>query len=237
MENNSELRGSDWVDRRLAALAPDWKPDTARGLARLRDGRYVRSSGAPAWTRSLVLSAAAGTACLCVMAAFPAPRAAAKYCLNCSVALWQNIASTKLVSARKQAPDFVSNDASGRPVQLSKLRGHVVLLNFWATWCGGCKVEIPWFMEFQQTYAGRGFQVLGVSFDDDGWKLVRPYIAQKHVNYPVMIGESHIADLYGGVTALPVTYVIDKAGRIAATHLGVVAKSDYQAEIERLLSE
>jgi cytochrome c biogenesis protein CcmG/thiol:disulfide interchange protein DsbE len=176
--------------------------------------------------------------------AFPAPRAAAQYCLNCSVALWQNLSVAKVVrvsvipqNARKLAPDFVLNDASGRPVQLASFKGKIVLLNFWATWCGGCKVEIPWFIDFQRTYSKRGFQVLGVSFDDDGWKLVRPYIAAKHVNYPVTIGNSHLAALYGGVQALPVSYIIDKAGRIASTHLGVVSKSDYQAEIEKLLTE
>jgi cytochrome c biogenesis protein CcmG/thiol:disulfide interchange protein DsbE len=98
-------------------------------------------------------------------------------------------------------------------------------------------VEIPWFIDFQQAYAGRGFQVLGASFDDDGWKLVKPYIAAKRINYPVVIGDSHLAALYGGVQALPVSYIIDKSGRIAATHLGVVSKSDYQAEIEKLLTE
>jgi peroxiredoxin len=176
--------------------------------------------------------------------AFPAPRAAAQYCLSCSVALWQNLATTKItratltpVNARKPAPDFTLNDASGAPVRLSSHTGQVVLLNFWAAWCGGCKVEIPWFIEFERTYANRGLTVLGVSFDDDGWKLVRPFVAAKHINYPVMIADSHIAGLYGGAAALPVTFIIDKFGRIAATHLGVVAKIDYQTEIEKLLRE
>jgi len=236
MENNN-----DWASVRLGALSPDkeWTPDVNRGLARFRERREIRTTRARVWT----WSAATAAAGLCLLA-FPAPRAAAQYCLNCSVALWQNLALSKVVranltpeSARKPASDFILNDASGRPVQLSAFKGKIVLLNFWATWCGGCKVEIPWFIEFQQTYAGRGFRVLGVSFDDDGWKLVKPYIAAKGVNYPVMIGDSHLAALYGGVQALPVSYIIDKSGRIAATHLGVVSKSDYQAEIEKLLSE
>jgi peroxiredoxin len=178
------------------------------------------------------------------MVVFPAPRAAAQYCLNCSLALWQNFAAAKPVSlhldpiaARKPAPDFVLKDAADRRIQLSSFRGKVVLVNFWATWCGGCKVEIPWLIGFQQEYARRGFDVLGVSFDEDGWKIVKPFIAAKHLNYPVMIGDSRFASLFGGVDALPVTYVIDKAGRIATRHLGVVDKSQYQAEIEKLLSE
>jgi peroxiredoxin len=239
MENRIENCHRDWVDEELAVLDAGWTPDINRGLARLRDRSGVRITRARVGTWSAV----AATASVCLMA-FPAPRAAAQYCMNCSVALWQNFATSKTAlahldaaKARKPAPNFTLKDASGRAVQLSSFKGKVVLLNFWATWCGGCKVEIPWFVEFQQTYAGRGFEVLGVSFDDDGWKLVKPFIAAKHLNYPVMICDSHIAALYGGVDALPVTYLIDKSGRIASTHLGVVSKSDYQAEIEKLLIE
>jgi peroxiredoxin len=233
MENNNE-----WVDRQLAALSPDkdWTPNINQGLAQLRARRTTRAFP---W----MWSAVAGMACLCLMA-FPAPRAVAQYCLNCSVALWQNVSTSRVTrasvtpeNARKPAPDFLLNDAAGRPVRLSSYQGKVLILNFWATWCGGCKVEIPWFIDFQKAYSGRGFQVLGVSFDDDGWKLVKPFIAAKRVNYPVMIADSHMAALYGGVQALPVSFMIDKSGRIASTHLGVVGKSDYQAEIEKLLRE
>src|SRR5579885_3150755 len=77
-------------------------------------------------------------------------------------------------SKRKPAPNFTLKDANGDPVSLADYKGKVVLLNFWATWCGPCKVEIPWFVEFEQKYKDRDFAVLGVSFDDDGWKSVRP---------------------------------------------------------------
>jgi peroxiredoxin len=242
MANGIKDLHGNWVNDRLALLDPSWTPDTARALKRLRERRRDRRTAGP--ILSLGWSLAAGIGSLCLMVAFPAPRAAAQYCLNCSIALWQNFAAAKPVSphldplsARKPAPDFVRKDASGRRVQLSSLRGKVVLLNFWATWCGGCKVEIPWLVEFQRTYGRRGLDVLGVSFDEDGWKAVTPFIAQKHLNYPVMIADSHFAGLYGGVDALPMTYVIDKAGRIAARHLGVIDKSQYQAEIEKLISE
>jgi cytochrome c biogenesis protein CcmG/thiol:disulfide interchange protein DsbE len=115
------------------------------------------------------------------------------------------------------------------------LRGKVLLLNFWATWCHGCKAEIPWFIEFQRAYQSRDFVVLGVSRDDDGWKAVRPYINAKKVNYRVMIGNDAVARVYGAAEMLPVTVLIDKSGRIAAKHAGVVSQSDCRAEIETLL--
>src|ERR1700741_713914 len=87
------------------------------------------------------------------------------------------------------APDFVLTDSIGSNVKLSNYKGKVVLLDFWATWCGGCKVEIPWFMEFENKYQGSGLSVIGVSMDEDGWKAVKPFIEQKKLNYPVVIGD------------------------------------------------
>jgi thiol-disulfide isomerase/thioredoxin len=127
------------------------------------------------------------------LVAFPAPRTAAqRFCAACLMAA-QNLAAKgagravlKPEKERKPAPDFTLYDASGKPVQLSAFKGKVVLLNFWATWCGGCRVEIPWLIEFQQTYGDRGFVVLGVSLDAEGWKAVKPFIEEKKINYRVM---------------------------------------------------
>src|SRR5271155_4161003 len=94
---------------------------------------------------------------------------------------------TASVADRKAAANFALADANGAPVKLSDYKGKVVLLNFWATWCGPCKVEIPWFIEFEKTYKDRGFATLGVSLDEDGWESVKPYIAQKKINYRVVI--------------------------------------------------
>src|SRR5690349_7612651 len=86
-------------------------------------------------------------------------------------------ASVKDEGKRENAPDFALKDVDGKTVHLSGYRGKVVLLDFWATWCGPCKLEIPWFMEFERKYKDRGFAVLGVSMDDDGWQSVKPFIA------------------------------------------------------------
>jgi len=146
-------------------------------------------------------------------------------------------AAVKSDQDRKPAPAFSLTDEHGTPVSLADYRGKVVLLNFWATWCGPCQIEIPWFIEFEQKYKDRDFAVLGVSFDDDGWKSVRPYIASHKINYRVMIGTEKMSQLYGGVDSLPTTFIVDRQGRIAAQHVGLVDKSDYQNEILKLLAD
>ncbi|MBZ5605331.1 MAG: TlpA family protein disulfide reductase [Acidobacteriia bacterium] len=145
-------------------------------------------------------------------------------------------AAVKPEKDRKVAPDFTLKDANGNLVKLSDYRGKVVLLNFWATWCGPCKIEIPWFIDFQQQYRDRDFAILGVSFDDDGWKSVKPYIEQKKINYRVMIGTEELSTLYGGIDSLPTTFLIDRTGRVAKMHMGLVGKDEYQSEIQDLLN-
>jgi len=144
-------------------------------------------------------------------------------------------AAVKAAKDRKPAPDFTLKDASGATLRLSDYKGKVVLLNFWATWCGPCQIEIPWFMDFQQNYKDRDFAVLGVSFDDDGWKSVKPFIERKKLNYRVAIGTEEISTLYGGLDSLPTTFILDRSGRIAAVHVGLVSKSEYQNDILKLL--
>jgi len=141
----------------------------------------------------------------------------------------------KSANERKATPDFSLKDATGAVVKLSDFKGKVVLLNFWATWCGPCKIEIPWFMDFQKTYKDRDFAVLGVSMDEDGWDSVKPYIEQHKMNYQVVIGNDQISQLFGSIESLPTTLVIDREGRIASMHVGLVAKNTYQKEIELLL--
>src|ERR1700688_4727788 len=90
------------------------------------------------------------------------------------------------------APDFTLKDSAGSPVKLSAYKGKVVLLDFWATWCTGCKVEIPWYVEFQNKYRNDGLVAIGVSMDDDGWKSVKPFLAQHPISYPVVIGDLNL---------------------------------------------
>jgi peroxiredoxin len=139
------------------------------------------------------------------------------------------------VEARKPAPNFALTDATGAIVRLSDYKGQVVVLDFWATTCGGCKVEIPWFMEFKNKYKAARFAVIGVSTDDDGWKTVKPYVEQKKINYPVVVSTEDVAKLYGGVQELPMTLLIDRDGKVADTHVGMVDKNVFENEIRTLL--
>jgi peroxiredoxin len=145
-------------------------------------------------------------------------------------------AAVKDEKERKPAPDFALKDSTGKTVKMSDYRGKVVLLNFWATWCGPCKIEIPWFMDFEQTYKDKNFAVLGVSLDEDGWEAVKPYIEEKKINYRVVIGTEQVAQLYGDVDSLPTSFMIDRQGRVAAVHVGLVSKSDYEHDIVNLLA-
>ena len=144
-------------------------------------------------------------------------------------------ASVKPAQERHDAPEFTLKDADGKVVHLADYRGKVVLLDFFATWCGPCKIEIPWFTEMERKNKDKGFAVLGVSMDDEGWEVVKPFLAELNVNYRVVIGNDATAQLYGGVDALPTTFLIDQAGKIAAVHVGLASKKDFEDGIQQLL--
>ena len=144
---------------------------------------------------------------------------------------------------RKPAPNFTLTDAKGDTINLSTYKGKVVLLDFWATWCGGCKTEIPWYMEFDAKYKDRGLAMIGVSMDEDGWKTVKPFLALEKdpetgghtaMKYPVVIGSDSLAKQYS-LTSMPMTLLIDREGRIAVSHTGMVVKDDWENKIRSLL--
>jgi len=164
----------------------------------------------------------------------PALLAGAIMALSCGSTGSVVRAAVKKEKDRRPAPNFTLKDSMGRPVKLSDYKGKVVLLNFWATWCGPCKIEIPWFIEFEKTYKDKGFAVLGVSMDDEGWDVVKPYVEKTKINYRMVIGDDMTAELYGGVDSLPTSFMLDREGRIAATHVGLVSKSAYQNDINTL---
>jgi TonB family protein len=113
-------------------------------------------------------------------------------------------------------------------------RGKVVLLNFWASWCPPCRIEIPSFVDLKRVYGSRGFEVIGVAMDESGWVSVRPFMDALNVNYPVVLGDDELAEQYGAHN-LPITFLIDRQGRIAARHLGIASVSDVESEIIQLM--
>jgi peroxiredoxin len=138
---------------------------------------------------------------------------------------------------RKPAPDFALQDASGKTVRLQEYHGRVVLLDFWATWCTGCKKEIPWFEEFQETFGARSFAVVGISLDEGGWKVLRPFLNDHKIPYRILLGDDATAQKYG-IRNMPDTFLIDQHGRIAAVYrAGLVDKDDVAANIKAVLSK
>jgi peroxiredoxin len=146
-------------------------------------------------------------------------------------------ASVKSDKERHPAPDFALKDADGKTVHLADYKGKVVLLDFWATWCGPCKIEIPWFTDMEHKLKDKGFEVLGVAMDDNGWEDVKPFLASMKMNYRVVVGDDTTAQAYGGVDSLPTTFLIDKQGKIAAIHVGLTGRKEFEDGINELLQE
>lgn len=137
----------------------------------------------------------------------------------------------------KPAPlDYVLRDINGDEVNLAKFKGSVILLNFWATWCGPCKIEIPWFVEFQDKHRDEGLIVLGLSVDDTP-EQIRPFVAEFQVNYPMLIGlgQEEFQEAYGPVWGLPVTYFIDRDGTLCRKHVGIATKKEFEEDLAALL--
>ena len=136
----------------------------------------------------------------------------------------------------KHAPAFARVDLhTSRQIHLSDYRGKVVLLNFWATWCAPCLLEMPRFVEWQRQYGKGGLQVLGVSMDDDD-SPVRSLDHKLNLNYPVIMGDEKLGELYGGILGLPVTYLVDRSGVVRARFQGETDLGKIEEQIKLLLS-
>ena len=138
--------------------------------------------------------------------------------------------------AKPASYDFVLQDHRGRDVDFESLRGKVVLLNFWATWCGPCKIEVPWFVEFADEYADEGLVVLGLSVDDTVDKI-REFADDFDVNYPMLVGlgREDFQEAYGPIWGVPMTFFIDREGTVCRTHVGIATKDEFEQDIRDLL--
>src|SRR2546422_9781761 len=137
--------------------------------------------------------------------------------------------------AKTPATDWKLADLNGKIVNFSDFRDHVLVLDFWATWCPPCRVEIPHFVELQKQYGGKGLAAIGVSLDEQGPEVVKQFAKRFGVNYSIVIGNAKVAEAYGGIDGIPTTFVIDRQGRIVGRHIGYNDKETFEKEIQSLL--
>ena len=134
------------------------------------------------------------------------------------------------------APDFVLPTLDGKDLKLSDLRGKAVMLNFWATYCGPCKIEMPWFVELQKEYGPQGFQIVGVANDDASAEDIAKFSREMGINYPILIGKDSVSDSYK-VSVLPTTFFLDRDGKLIAREFGLVSRSVFVEHIKKAMSQ
>jgi thiol-disulfide isomerase/thioredoxin len=147
-------------------------------------------------------------------------------------------------AAAKPAPDVTLRDLDGKDLSLAQYKGKVVLVNFWATWCEPCQVEIPWLIEMQQKYAARGFTVLGIAMDEEGASVVTPWVqkerfdvngSKSQMNYPIVIGDDAAADKFGGLLGYPTSVLISRDGKVVKRITGIISYDEISRSIESQL--
>lgn len=134
------------------------------------------------------------------------------------------------------APDWQLQDVDGKTVHSSDFKGKVVILDFWATWCGPCRKELPSFVELQKKYEKQGLAVIGASVDQINPAEVKAFAEQSGVDYPVVLADAKATQAFGGIEAIPTTFVIDREGRIVKQHLGFTEEEEFEKEIKPLLT-
>jgi thiol-disulfide isomerase/thioredoxin len=149
----------------------------------------------------------------------------------------------------KPAPAFALENLSGSKVSLASYKGNAVMINFWATWCGPCKVETPWIVELRDKYAAQGFEVLGVDTEGDdlkasdkaGWAKAETnankFVTEMKVPYPILLDGDSISGDYGGLDDLPASFFVDRNGKVVAASVGLTSESDIEGNIKRALGE
>jgi peroxiredoxin len=142
---------------------------------------------------------------------------------------------SKLKMAPQKAPNFSLKTANGKTIELSKLKGKVVVVNFWATWCPPCRAEIPGFVDLYKKYKSKGVEIVGISLDQEGWDAVNPFLQKNNINYPIVVGNEELSNSYGSIEAIPTTFIIDKKGYIAEHHVGYFEKEKLEKALKSLL--
>jgi len=156
----------------------------------------------------------------------------------------KNTVRTNDAPDAKSAPEVTFKDLNGKDATLAQYKGKVVLVNFWATWCDPCYIEIPWLIEMQQKYEAKGFTVLGISMDEEGKAAVDPFLAKERfnvngqklpMNYPIVIGNDEVADKFGGLLGYPTSFLISRDGKIVKRVQGLISYEELTKAIESQL--
>jgi thiol-disulfide isomerase/thioredoxin len=140
-----------------------------------------------------------------------------------------------LAQGKESAPNFSLKNSSGQAVELAKLHGKVVVVNFWATWCGPCRAEIPGMLDVYQKYRGKGLEIVGISVDRDGWSVINPFVKKLNITYPVVLGNGAVTDAYGGIDAIPTTFFVDRNGQVLLRHVGYMSKDEFEKAVKSSL--
>jgi len=152
-----------------------------------------------------------------------------------SIALLLAAKTSPAAEPKPLAPNWQLRDINGKPISLADFKGKVVILDFWATWCPPCRAEIPGFVAIQKKYADKGFTVIGVSLDKQGPSVVKPFMRELGMNYPVVMGNPKIIGDYGFITAIPTTFVIDRRGNFVTAYEGFTDQATFESVIGPLL--
>lgn len=138
-------------------------------------------------------------------------------------------------SYEKIAPEFSLKDMSGAERKLSDFKDKVVIIDFWATWCPPCRQEIPHFIDLYNRYKAEGLEIIGISMDTNPGKTLPAFVEEKGINYPILLGNDKVYNLYGGIAAIPTTFIIDKEGKIRKKYIGYTEKEVFEKDIKELL--
>ncbi|MFZ1978526.1 MAG: TlpA disulfide reductase family protein [Bacteroidota bacterium] len=143
--------------------------------------------------------------------------------------------TTTFLAQQTKAPNFSLKTSDGKTIELSKFKGKAVVLNFWATWCPPCKQEIPDLIQVYKKYKERGLIIIGISIDQEGWDIVKPFIKETKIPYPVVLGNQDVVQDYGNFDGIPATFFIDSNGIIIDHQIGMLTKEIFETKVKAIL--
>lgn len=145
------------------------------------------------------------------------------------------MAAVSITAAQEKAPNFKAKTSTGATMEMAKLKGKAVVVNFWATWCGPCRQEIPGFIEVYGKYRQKGLEIVGVALDDNGWEAVKPFMEKQKIPYPVVLPDKVLQSGFGEIQSIPATFFINRKGVIVGHHVGYMDKAEFEAKVKGLL--